>query len=83
MTFVITLTFSYHAEDSWCWSVLLDLDHGENLWHLPLTGTGIEQAGRGQEDPVHTAKCGHGHEDGDHERHWSVHHFGKCLKMKK
>ena len=46
--------WTYTEDDSWCWSVLIDLDHGENLRHLTIHGSGIEQTRGGEQDPINT-----------------------------
>ena len=39
-----------HEENSRRWGHALDLDHGENLRHLPLQCTSVEQPGGGGDE---------------------------------
>ena len=45
--------------------VRVHLDHRKDLRHLALTGSGIEEPRRGQQDPVDPAEGGEGHSHGD------------------
>ena len=54
---MMKITNTYRDDYSRCWSHLIDLYHGENLRHLPLTSPCIEQSGGCQEDPVNSSKC--------------------------
>ena len=36
---------SYAEDDGWCWGMFVDLDHGENLRHLTIASSGVEQSG--------------------------------------
>ena len=44
---MVMLGATYGDDHSGCRGHLIDLDHGEDLWHLSFTCTGIEEAGGG------------------------------------
>lgn len=58
------------------------LYHGEDLWHLPFTGSGVEQSGGSEDDAIDSAKCGEGHEHGQSPGHRTEYSVGECLKTK-
>ena len=45
---------AYTEDDGGGGRTLVDLDHGEDLRHLSIAGSGIEQARGGQQYPVNT-----------------------------
>ena len=64
-------------EDSRSRSHLGGLEHGENLRHLTLHTSGVEQSGGGEQDPVDSTKTGHCHEYRDEDGERSIQEVGK------
>ena len=48
---------SYAEDDGRSRGVFVDLNHGEDLRHLSIASTSIEQSGGCEEDAIDSAKC--------------------------
>ena len=56
---------TYTEDDGRSGGWLVDLDHGQNLWHLTVASSSIEQSWWGEEDAIDSSEGWHGYEHRD------------------
>ena len=79
---VSAANIAHHEQDSRQWGQALNLHHAEDLGHVTLAATHIEETSSGEEDAVDATKGGQGHKDGHDPPHEPIQPLGEHLKYR-